>query len=212
MTAPDTTTHPVRTRYAPSPTGFPHIGNYRTALFEWLAARHSGGAVRAAHRGHRPQAAGARLARRDPGGAALAGPDVGRGSRCRRPVWSVHAVGAARHLPGVRRAADRAGRRLSLLLHGGAARAMRAEQEARKEPTALRPPLPLPDAGGARRARGRRAAVGGALRRAGRGRRRPITTSCAATSPSTTARSTTWCCSSRTATRPTTSPISSTIT
>ena len=35
--------HPVRTRYAPSPTGFPHIGNYRTAIFEWLAARHSGG-------------------------------------------------------------------------------------------------------------------------------------------------------------------------
>jgi glutamyl-tRNA synthetase len=35
---------PVRTRYAPSPTGFPHIGNYRTAIFEWLAARHSGGA------------------------------------------------------------------------------------------------------------------------------------------------------------------------
>lgn len=34
---------PVRTRYAPSPTGFPHIGNYRTALFEWLAARHTGG-------------------------------------------------------------------------------------------------------------------------------------------------------------------------
>ncbi len=34
---------PVRTRYAPSPTGFPHIGNYRTAIFEWLAARHSGG-------------------------------------------------------------------------------------------------------------------------------------------------------------------------
>jgi glutamyl-tRNA synthetase len=36
-------TVPVRTRYAPSPTGFPHIGNYRTALFEWLAARHTGG-------------------------------------------------------------------------------------------------------------------------------------------------------------------------
>jgi len=36
-------TRPVRTRYAPSPTGFPHIGNYRTALFEWLAARHTGG-------------------------------------------------------------------------------------------------------------------------------------------------------------------------
>jgi glutamyl-tRNA synthetase len=33
----------VRTRYAPSPTGLPHIGNYRTALFEWLTARHAGG-------------------------------------------------------------------------------------------------------------------------------------------------------------------------
>jgi glutamyl-tRNA synthetase len=34
---------PVRTRYAPSPTGLPHIGNYRTALFEWLTARHARG-------------------------------------------------------------------------------------------------------------------------------------------------------------------------
>ena len=43
MTAPHTTTHPVRTRFAPSPTGFPHIGNYRTALYAWLLARHHGG-------------------------------------------------------------------------------------------------------------------------------------------------------------------------
>ncbi|MEX1193970.1 MAG: glutamate--tRNA ligase [Dehalococcoidia bacterium] len=33
----------VRTRYAPSPTGEPHIGNIRTALFDWLLARHHGG-------------------------------------------------------------------------------------------------------------------------------------------------------------------------
>jgi len=33
----------VRVRYAPSPTGFPHIGNIRTALFNWLFARHTGG-------------------------------------------------------------------------------------------------------------------------------------------------------------------------
>ena len=33
----------VRTRYAPSPTGFMHIGNLRTALFEYLIARHAGG-------------------------------------------------------------------------------------------------------------------------------------------------------------------------
>ena len=33
----------VRVRYAPSPTGLPHIGNIRTALFNWLFARHNGG-------------------------------------------------------------------------------------------------------------------------------------------------------------------------
>jgi glutamyl-tRNA synthetase len=33
----------VRTRYAPSPTGEPHLGNMRTALFSWLLARHHGG-------------------------------------------------------------------------------------------------------------------------------------------------------------------------
>lgn len=34
---------PVRTRFAPSPTGLPHVGNIRTALFAWLFARHEGG-------------------------------------------------------------------------------------------------------------------------------------------------------------------------
>ena len=34
----------IRTRYAPSPTGFMHIGNLRTALFEYLIARRNGGA------------------------------------------------------------------------------------------------------------------------------------------------------------------------
>lgn len=33
----------VRTRFAPSPTGFLHIGGARTALFSWLHARHHGG-------------------------------------------------------------------------------------------------------------------------------------------------------------------------
>ena len=34
----------VRVRFAPSPTGDPHVGNIRTALFNWLYARHTGGA------------------------------------------------------------------------------------------------------------------------------------------------------------------------
>lgn len=34
---------PVRVRFAPSPTGHLHIGSLRTALFNWLFARHHGG-------------------------------------------------------------------------------------------------------------------------------------------------------------------------
>lgn len=33
----------VRTRFAPSPTGYMHIGNLRTALYTWLIAKHLGG-------------------------------------------------------------------------------------------------------------------------------------------------------------------------
>ena len=33
----------VRTRIAPSPTGFLHLGTARTALFSWAFARHHGG-------------------------------------------------------------------------------------------------------------------------------------------------------------------------
>jgi len=45
MTTPSTLqpTGPVRTRIAPSPTGFLHLGTARTALFSWAYARHYGG-------------------------------------------------------------------------------------------------------------------------------------------------------------------------
>ncbi|MHB8237651.1 MAG: glutamate--tRNA ligase family protein, partial [Acidithiobacillus ferrivorans] len=33
----------VRTRFAPSPTGYLHIGGVRTALYSWLHARQQGG-------------------------------------------------------------------------------------------------------------------------------------------------------------------------
>ena len=36
-------TNAVVTRFAPSPTGFLHIGNARTGLFSWLYARRHGG-------------------------------------------------------------------------------------------------------------------------------------------------------------------------
>lgn len=34
---------PIRVRFAPSPTGYLHVGGARTALFNWLFARHNGG-------------------------------------------------------------------------------------------------------------------------------------------------------------------------
>ena len=39
----DSASMPIVTRFAPSPTGFLHIGGARTALFNWLFARHHGG-------------------------------------------------------------------------------------------------------------------------------------------------------------------------
>ncbi len=41
--APPAVDHPPVTRFAPSPTGYLHIGSARTALFNWLFARHHGG-------------------------------------------------------------------------------------------------------------------------------------------------------------------------
>jgi glutamyl-tRNA synthetase len=43
LASPANSTQAVVTRFAPSPTGFLHIGGARTALFNWLFARHHGG-------------------------------------------------------------------------------------------------------------------------------------------------------------------------
>src|SRR5690554_2620902 len=39
----DNNMQPARVRFAPSPTGYLHLGGLRTALFNWLYARHTGG-------------------------------------------------------------------------------------------------------------------------------------------------------------------------
>jgi glutamyl-tRNA synthetase len=41
----ETTGKTVRVRFAPSPTGYLHVGGARTALFNWLFARHQGGTM-----------------------------------------------------------------------------------------------------------------------------------------------------------------------
>ena len=43
MSHPTNSKGEVRVRFAPSPTGFLHIGGVRTALFNWLYAKHTGG-------------------------------------------------------------------------------------------------------------------------------------------------------------------------
>ncbi|MCA0331089.1 MAG: glutamate--tRNA ligase [Actinobacteria bacterium] len=40
---PPTGSSPIRVRFCPSPTGNPHVGMVRTALFNWAYARHTGG-------------------------------------------------------------------------------------------------------------------------------------------------------------------------
>ena len=41
----DASTRPVKVRFCPSPTGSPHVGLVRTALFNWAFARHHGGTI-----------------------------------------------------------------------------------------------------------------------------------------------------------------------
>src|SRR5215469_10073854 len=45
MTESTPTSASVRVRFAPSPTGYLHVGGARTALFNWLFARHHGGVM-----------------------------------------------------------------------------------------------------------------------------------------------------------------------
>jgi len=45
VSADSTSTAPVRVRFAPAPSGYLHIGSVRTALFNWLWARHTDGTM-----------------------------------------------------------------------------------------------------------------------------------------------------------------------
>ena len=94
----------VRTRFAPSPTGYLHIGGVRTALFNWLFAKGQGGPVHSAHRRHRRAAERRGSARADPARPEMARPRLGRRPRRRRAARAVLPVAAARQVSGGRRA------------------------------------------------------------------------------------------------------------
>ena len=99
----------VRVRFCPSPTGQPHVGLVRTALFNWAYARHTGGTLRVPHRGHRRRARQRGVLRADARRAPLDGHRLGRGHRRRRPGRPVPPVAARRDLPRRHRAAHAAG-------------------------------------------------------------------------------------------------------
>ena len=152
----------MRVRFAPSPTGQLHVGNARTALFNWLLARGSRRHVRPAHRGHRRRALDARVGGGHPARPAVARARLGRGSRRRRRVRAVPAVRAAAPVRVVREgAAERRAGVLLLLLAASSSR----PSAARRSPPAGRPATRA-RAGGCRRDEAR-----GADRRRASGRR-----------------------------------------
>ena len=167
------------TRFAPSPTGYLHIGGARTALFNWLYARHTGGTF---------------LLRIEDTDRARSTPEataaIFEGLRWLGLDWDGEAISQFERVAAPRRGRPRDGgarHRLPLL------RRPSTEIEAFREQAKAegRPPLfrsPWRDADPA-------TAPGRALRRAparaARGRDRASTTWCRARSPGRTRRSTT---------------------
>ena len=156
----------TRVRFAPSPTGYLHIGGVRTALFNWLWARQDRRHLRPSHRGHRPGAEHAGEPAGHPRLARVARPRLGRGARRRRNARPVHADGAARHLQGVERAPHRGEEGLPLLLHEGGARGRAQRAQSARPEGDLQVPGHLP-----RSDRHARPAVRRPLPRAGDGQR-----------------------------------------
>jgi len=145
----------VRTRIAPSPTGYLHLGTARTALYSWAYARHFGGTFVLRIEDTDVARSNAGFGRADPGLDAVAGPGPRRGS-----LLPDAATGA---LPRGGRADDRRRHGLSLLVHArGTGRHARGAARARRE-DALRRPL-APAARQAAAAAARRRAACGALR------------------------------------------------
>ena len=190
----------VVTRFAPSPTGFLHIGGARTALFNWLYARGRGGKmllrIEDTDRERSTQAAiDAILDGLNWLGIAWDGEAIYQFARAARHRKSSQALLAVRT-------------RLSLLCEPGRAYADARGGAARRPRQALRRPLARP--------RSERGAAGPSSPRSGSRRRSPAKPSSRirsrAASSGRTRTSTISCCCAPTARRPTCSPLSSTIT
>ena len=125
----------VRTRFAPSPTGYMHVGNLRTALYTYLMAKHEGGTfilrIEDTDQGRYVEGAVDVIYNtlRETGLLWDEGPDV---AAC-GPLCAERAHG---HVQAVCRAAGGRGQGLLLLLHRGASGspARRAARQRRDDP------------------------------------------------------------------------------
>ena len=106
----------TRLRIAPSPTGSMHVGTGRTALFNWLFARHTGGTFIVRIDDTDDERSDPLLRGRHPRWPALARTALGRGRRGR---WT------ARHLPRSQRPARSLSRKLARSAGGLGARLLR---------------------------------------------------------------------------------------
>ena len=89
---------PPRVRFAPSPTGYLHVGGARTALFNWLFARRHGGTFVLRIEDTDAERSSWEMVARDRRRHALARARLGRRARRRRPARAVLPVAAAREV------------------------------------------------------------------------------------------------------------------
>ena len=147
---------PPRVRFAPSPTGYLHVGGARTALFNWLYARRHGGAFLLRIEDTDVERSSADMVTGILDGLRWLGLTWDEGPGGRRAARAVFPGAAARPLPRCGRAPRRDGTCLPCYCSAERLREERERAEQRGEAWQYRPRLPGALAGARRGARGRR--------------------------------------------------------
>ena len=124
----------VRVRYAPSPTGLPHVGNIRTAFFNWLFARHNGGGSSCASRTPTWRAPCRARWKASSKGLTWLGIDWDEGPKVGGQVRALFPVPAAGDLPELARQLVSSGHAYYCHCSSERLEKMRAEQTAKKLP------------------------------------------------------------------------------
>ena len=193
----------VRVRFSPAPTGFLHIGNARTVLFNWLHARHTGGTFILRIEDTDVAALDAGSGRRRSSSSCSGSGSTGTKGRSSRAIGSTTYLAAADRLVA-------AGDAYECFCTEEEVKARNDEAMKAGQPTRVRRPLPRSHAGRARRAPAEGRAGLDPVPHAGRRDAARSWTRSAVRSPSTGRRSPTSSSSGPTARRCSSSPTPST--